>query len=239
MKKLLSFFAAAAAMTTIAVQAQDVISVQYTATGSPQIGSNTAGVVPVSGWNYDLSGAALSNLKDENGVSTGISMSTTMPYGVYKQQYGFTGGDTGDSDLFTTGALSTSSSPVVLTLSGLNPADTYSLITYTMSNTQSAVEGTLTGGATYWLKNGAYNDCTYTEGLATTSATAVTGDYFEYTNITGVTTLTYSISNQGGAFGDMPGFQLIETVPEPSTYAMMIGGLGMLITSRRFRRRTL
>lgn len=253
MKTTLPLIIAIAGLFVVSAPAQaaTVISVQYTTATSQLIGSNTAGVDAVSGWNADLNAAAMSNLLASTGASSGISVSTatttTNPsevHSVFGQSYGFVGGSAGDAALFNAGILGgySNASSFTLSLTGLNAGDTYSLIFYSMSNTQSLVQGTLTLGSTsssYYMVNTSPSTTTYTQGLATTSGAATSGNYFEFDNITGVSSLDFSLANIGGAFADMPGFQLIDTTagtPEPSTvalFAMAITGLAIQLGRKR------
>lgn len=248
MKKLLPLIVAFAGLLVVsaATQAATIISVQYVTPTSTQIGTNSAGVDLASGWNEDVNAAAISSLLDSNGNATGIGLTTTENYGshVFAQQYAFSAGAAGDKALFNAGALSNNAPQVVtFTLTGLNAADTYTLDTYSMSNTASRVNGSInvsaTNGTSFYMINPSSSYSTYTQGTATTTATAATGDYFEFTGITGVTSLTYTLTNQGGAFADLPGFQLVDTTsgtPEPSTialFAMAVTGLTFQLGRKR------
>ena len=70
------------------------------------------------------------------------------------------------------------------------------------------------------------SDTTYT--LATfTSTTFVAGD-FSYTNLQ---------AGLEGAFQISGGTQLLFVIPEPNTWSMLAGSLGMALGLQRFRRR--
>lgn len=60
------------------------------------------------------------------------------------------------------------------------------------------------------------------------------GNYIEFTNLTGATqSISVAADLQFGPVG-VNGFQ-INAIPEPSTWAMLLGGIGLLMVSRRFR----
>ena len=205
--------------TTVKAQ-QQVISLQYETNGSPVV-SGSAGVIPESQWNapnlgYVVPGTyTASNLVDSTGAATSISESTAC-CGAYDHPYGggFVAG-TGDADLFGGFALGNYGgiNDVVLTVSGLDPTKTYSLITYVSSSdtTSGVLSGSINvaGFPTYYLKASALG--VYTQGLATTSSAAANGNYFEFTNITGVSTVTFTLVNTTGGAGlaCLYGFQLV------------------------------
>ena len=100
------------------------------------------------------------------------------------------------------------------------------------------------------VNNASTNDFSVTDAnnpgaVSTNYAT----NYVEFSGITGVTSDTVSLTEIGswpnGAFlsgtaGSMAmtisAIQVVDNVPEPSTYAMMVGGLGMLLAGQRIRR---
>jgi len=75
-------------------------------------------------------------------------------------------------------------------------------------------------------------------GAAVTQATVARTESLEWTsfNVTGASTFdvyTLSVTNVG--VGVISGITF-ETVPEPATWAMLVGGMGLLISARRFRK---
>jgi hypothetical protein len=198
-----------------------------------------AGFLPAQYWNPDLTSISYFNpettgitggLTDSNGDSSTIT-ETKTDFGGYNAGGAVTGfSDAGDNDLYSGGIYSTTGSTgFSLTLGGLNTADTYNLFLYVKD--PNGASGTLVSGTsgtqTYYLTTiGNSSMSSYVEGTALTAGAATAGNYFEFSDLSG-STITAALSS-GGV--NVSGFQLqqIAAVPEPSTWAMMLGGLGML-----------
>jgi hypothetical protein len=244
MKNMSSLFLAAAGVLLLSASAKaQIFSVEFNyKTLNPSYsgtsGATTAGLLPAQYWNPDLTTATYfapettgitGGLTDSTGASSTIT-ETKVDNGHYNAGGAVTGfSAVGDNDLYSGGIYSTTGSAgFSLTLAGLNTADTYNLILYVKDPNGDAgtlVSGT-SGAQTYYLKT--ISNATmssYIQGLATTSGTAAAGNYFEFTGLSG-SSITASLSSSGV---NVSGFQL-ETVaaPEPSTWALMLGGLGML-----------
>ena len=198
------------------------ISLQYQTNGSPVVNSS-AGYLTETHWNapnipYVGQGTyTVSNLVDSTGVSTAISESTYCCGGYdHPAGGGFTTGS-GDYDLFAGFALGNYGGvgDVTMTLSGLNTAKTYTLIAYvTASDTNNTVLSgsvNISGIPTYYLKASALG--TYAPGFATSQGTAVNGNYFEFANITGKSSVTFTVHNYGNSsiLTCLNGFQLISS----------------------------
>jgi hypothetical protein len=130
-------------------------------------------------------------------------------------------------------ASTSASTPVTLTLGGLNAGDSYSLIAYVGSLNyygSQAADVTL-GSTSYYLKTDGGSLSYYTQSTDTTDTNLPTADYVEFTGISGAALSSEALTVTGAGTG-LGGFQLIDNgaavVPEPSTWAMMLGGLGML-----------
>ena len=124
---------------------------------------------------------------------------------------------------------------LTLNLKGLVPTDSYTIITYVSGlfftgGTDSVSDGTQTffyqstqsGGPTGWV-----------QGTATGSSSATAANFIEFDNFTSATGMgTVTLTGISGAQPALEGFQIIDTgtvvVPEPSAWAMMLGGLGLL-----------
>lgn len=243
MKKLLSFLVAAAVMAPFAARAQ-VISVQFNA--STVTSSETAGVIPESIWNYDTTDSTYVaaggtsnylNLKDSTGATTTVSENTVSD-GHYPSYGGMAFSNPGDAALFKTdGYLAGYSDPAVpftLNLTGLNPSLTYNLVLYVeATNLSSELLSASEGSTTYYFDTAPATTSSYLEATATVSAGATVANCVEFTDLTGSTTQTATILTHSNDF-NVCGFQL-QVVPEPSTYAMLLGGIGVLLVARRFR----
>ena len=246
MKKLLGILAATAVFASLAAtaRAQTIVSLQYQTNSSTLIGTGTAGVVPVSNWNVatlpyvgPTGTYSLGSLIDSTGAITAFS-EATYTFGGYDNGgtsgSAMTGSDANLFKGFAVGSYSGSGN-LTLTLSGLNLAKKYELITYV--GDAFGGSATLSGsvaGQTYFL-NADKSLSTFTRGTATTAGAAASGNYFSFTEITG-TSMTFTLAQASASGSALFGFQLIETVPEPSTCAMMLGGLGMLFAGQRMRR---
>ena len=131
-----------------------------------------------------------------------ITTDTSHPYGhLFAHDVG-TFSDTIDFTI-PTGSLGTNANPLYLTMGGVD--------VYNIANlTYSVYSGTVASGGTLWgtfLGNNTSQDLAITAGGA--YHILVTGD------ATGTSGGAYSVS-------------LVSGVPEPETYAMMLGGIGLL-----------
>jgi len=120
-----------------------------------------------------------------------------------------------------------------ISLTGLAANTEYEFVGYAARTSSSAgaawavTTGSLVSGAT--ANNGTSMDITTGVGKSYS-------DFFVNTDGSGNLTITDS-GNPGTAITVLAGFQLeLVPVPEPSTWAMLIGGLGTLLAVRRFRR---
>jgi hypothetical protein len=224
------------------------------------VNGSSAGVLPETVWNNDPgagSGTGLSNLQSSAGATT-IGETTVSSYASYYNtppayNTGFTS-LSGDQKLASSGFLvnstSTLGSSLTLNLSGLSPTDTYNLYLYTTS-TQSYLNPLVevqTGGQdgatpTYYYRQ-IENETSYVQATSTSSSTTSTADYVEFTGLTGssILSLTISTGAPSGQTVNVSGFQLDDlgaggsSVPEPSTWALMLTGLGFLVWRFRTRR---
>jgi len=249
MKKFLGILAATAVFASLAptARAQAIVSLQYQTNGSILIGTGTAGVVPVDNWNVatlpyvgPVGTYSLSSLIDSTGAITGFS-EDTYSFGGFDSSGGGSGMTGSDAKLFKGFALGNygGAGDATLTLSGLDSAKYYRLITYVgqLFGGNATFSGSVAGNQTYFLKADASLSA-YTQGTATTAGGAAFGNYFSFTGITGATSMQFTLDNiDSSTSSALFGFQLIETtVPEPSTCAMMLGGLSMLFAGQRIRR---
>ena len=251
MTRFLPMFATAAVLTlpTLAAQAQ-LISLQYQTNGSPLVSAGTpatAGAISAGHFNVaplpytsPTGSNTLGSLVDSTGATTTISETTTSSGGYDSGTgQGFASGS-GSFNLYRGYALGNFNgiSTITLTLSNLVPTTTYSLDAYVSdSDTGGTVLSGSTdfpGSPTYYLKAESGSG-TYDRGAALTSATALSGNYFEFDGITGVSSVTFTLPASGG-LTELNGFQLDGTAaPEPSSVIMTLAGVGLLAAVMRLR----
>ncbi|MCE0485139.1 MAG: protein kinase [Methylacidiphilales bacterium] len=194
-----------------------------------------AGVVPVQNWNVvntDTGTSPSSNTKliDADGNSLGSSV--LIDTSGAKTPIGFTFSgytksdatnnksfpdpvwyqDNGLTDSFLEGGVifNETGTPLTLTLTGLDPKHTYTLIVYVSSvwnaPGNSAKATIALGGTTYYVKtsNALGN---WTQVTSTSADSPSVGNYVKFTGLTGSATQTLTIT---GAFVGLAGFQLIQ-----------------------------
>lgn len=224
------------------------IGVNFHASASPALLSPTdaAGAAPFSQTNFNNIPAFTPPLPlvDNSGTPTTATLS------ISQGSFSFSS-DSSDADeqmnrqgVFSTGTLS-------FTINNI-PYANYSLIVYDFNNgTGGAVQRITAGGATFYSSSPSVfapgyfdrNPATpFIYTLATSTNPAAPTPNSNYVVFTGLTGLTQNVTAarvppgstgfEGVAIG---GFQIVETVPEPSTGAMLLGGLGLLSGFRRFR----
>jgi hypothetical protein len=243
--------------TAMSAHAQIIVSGQFALYNDLQ-STDVAGVVPADNWNvYDGGGdnsdghTALSfngsNLGGENlatsaNVSTGIGM--TLSYDAQFESDDSYPNSSPNYSLLRAAYFTrnTNDTPVLsgltLSLSGMTSTDTYALYVYIEPPTWgSGSTGTITDGTQTFSIEG---DKTLTSFTQITGSNA-DGNYVEFTGITGSSSLSVSIP--GANTVGVAGFQLEDlgggsAVPEPSTWAMMLGGVLMLGVVLRKRTKT-
>ncbi len=238
-----SSLAALVAATVIAgasaAQAATVIGVNFTGNGASVTG--TTGVVPQSGWNNESGASGTAVAVTDSVGGAGGSLTWSDPSGVYA------GGSssTPTEELYsgwldntdTTGSSATTVSlsnlPSSITGSGgNNPYDVYLYI----SDDSAGRGGTYTvnGTSEVLISNGAYTSFTaMTPGIVTSSGT---GNYYEFTNVTGTTLNISAVVTNNGFRAMLNGFQVASAaaVPEPATLGLVAaGGLGLLLLGKR------
>ncbi len=204
--------------------------------------SDVAGLPAFAQANYNNVSAAATGLSlvDDAGLATGVTLTTTGANSFSV----FTGNPVSGPDeiLYNTRANSTGTS-WSFTLSGITYAN-YAIIVYDLQFATGAVIGVGIGGTTYYSSSPAYNGPGYIDNNAATpftytQATSIDplnptplSDYVLFTGLSG-SSVTVNIT--GGANATrISGFQIVQIVPEPSTWAMLsLGGIAMLVGVRR------
>ncbi len=242
---ILSAFAMAAFISTTHAQ---IVSIQFSGTGTALSSTISAGVVSAVNWNSEAasSGSAITGLVDSSGATvSGLSLTYTSNGNVGGSG---AGGDQGFQDLYSShlespyGVDTTSTGPigdtnrVLISLSGITYSS-YDIYVYTRngdkgSNAYISPVNLFTTSASPNI--GAQStSISYTDTFA---STYVNGDnYVVFTGLSGSQQFLFdSIDFGNNNNSGFAGVQIVSAVPEPSTYAMMLGGLGLLMVLRRF-----
>jgi hypothetical protein len=118
--------------------------------------------------------------------------------------------------------------PLKLTFTGLDDSKTYNI--FLVSAYDGGYGGSFTIGS---------SPAEVSAGDSALTDFVAGENYVEFTNVTPIDKQIVINETAGGTYGGyamLNGFQL-EVAPEPSTYAMLFGGLGMLIMVSRLRRK--
>ena len=222
----------------------------------------TAGVISVNNWNVPTDFPAqrtaswsytstLSNLLDSTGATTNIGYSLnfnmTDSSNAQETQYGgywpnvqwWLSGSLADVKLAQGGAVSysygtNSGTPTVLTITGLEPAQTYKVIAYVDGTfyADGSTAAVNLGSTTYYATTATNTLGTWTKANSTDSLNPTVGNYVEFTGLTGASSQTITVT---GLYTGLSGFQVV-AVPEPTSLSLL--GLGTIaLMSRRFRRK--
>jgi len=225
-------------------QAQVLVSVNFQ--GGNTVGlaaSDIAGASPFDGvnWNNALgaSGGPII-LNDATGAASALTLTSYAagPFGVDGPS---TDNSTPQKILFG-GALDVNFGNATFTIDGLSAFSSYDLVVYYDGGTSFPAarhaDIIASGSAlTYYVAgiDSVYDS--YTQSNSTDSGTFASGNYVVFSGlIAGSETVTMEYGNNSMG---LVGFQVLGTqaVPEPSTWALMTGGLGLLVGFQQLRRR--
>ncbi|MCF7674155.1 MAG: PEP-CTERM sorting domain-containing protein [Akkermansiaceae bacterium] len=234
--------AAALAVTALAIPSAHSATVWNVNIGSEiDTSDNFVGAAPENTVNSTWNSVGNTNLLPLVD-STGAAGTVTVQLGVVGGTLGFTGNGGYLPEIFTTWSKHTSNTlPVAVTFGGLSPTGTYDLIVYAdwywqggdgvpiTQTTGTGMSGTVT------LNNFADAVGTVhalTQDTDPTNNGSVKGNWIRINGLTpdGSGNLGFDMN---GNNAPISGFQLINTVPEPS--AALLGGLGLLALLRRRR----
>jgi hypothetical protein len=221
-----------------------VISINFT-DGGPGMGNSTAGkiagVVEAGFWETAQSVTTakndtnVSNLRDDSGAYTGVSLSKTGIWGAGSYQASTTGFNTGtalQSNVMMENFTDTNGG--TLTVSGLGYSK-YDVYVYTARNDASESSSYSIGSDTFYHASaatfsGPFAQYTFAD-RTTAEANRGVGNYAKFSNITG-SSFTLTVGNFG-SWSTVNGMQIVE-VPEPSTLSLVtLALLGLIGFGRR------
>ena len=209
--------------------------------------ADVAGVPLYAQSNYNDVTAAATNrpLNDNTGAATTATLTTTGTVQFGSLSATVSGPDEILNNTRAAGVGTTWS----FTLNSI-PYEAYSIVVYAMELNLGTVKGIGVGGTTFYTSSPRYNDpgyidgnpdtpFTYTQSTSTNpAAPTLLSNYVVFTGLSGGTqTVTITGANSNLRIG---GFQIVQVVPEPSTWALaLVGGVCtvfVLLDSRRKRR---
>ena len=248
-------FIGVAAVTT---QAQSVISWSYDVygftlatgnNGGQWVPNTTAGVVPADHWNdvWNENGTqwpnparTVNNLWDNAGNNSGVSLTyqANDTWQINTSHKGIDADGTYNRELLNGYVDSGSPSSSTIAISAI-PYSIYNLIVYISSDTAGRAGTVNVGSDTYYFTtmgpaatsgaNALFTQITDTTGSSPTA----NANYVIFSGLTGSSETITSLVTGGGGIA---GFQVVAT-PEPSSMALAVmGGFGVLLMKRRFKK---
>jgi hypothetical protein len=203
-----------------------VTSVQFPYGGYQMNGDNyTGGVIPALNWNISNANTGTAPVSNSGTLVTGTSTGTPSPIGFTfsgytdndttnnrtfpPEHYNFLGG-LADVYLTLSSSFNQTGAPETLQITGLDPTHFYTLIAYIgtpwWQNGGSMPASVAVGGSTVYIQTsntlGAWVQATSTNSSAPTTA-----NYAEFTNLTGASTRTLTLT---GAFVGLAAFQVVD-----------------------------
>lgn len=173
---------------------------------------------------YQDTSTGSTNLLDSTGSNSGVQFTVTNAVeGDWSSDYesfpvaSTTAGGNADTDLARGVIFSSSTTPVTLALTSLNPNHTYNVIAYVGSPWWSGSVNIAVslGGTTYYVNNDSKGILTtWTCSTATTAATAPIANYVEFTGILG-SVLNSEVLTVKGVNSGLSGFQIADTGGAP------------------------
>ena len=239
------FVSVAQADTLLGISVNFTSTVSGTAVLAPGV---TAGYVPLANWNNSLTKTGVTGFVDSTGAVVS-DFNYTIAGSTYYQAAG--PGSTisaGDSKLFSTGYIGYGggNTLVTITVPELFVSNGYDLYVYfgTDGNKfgtgyKGSIELNSSGTPIYLTQTASP---TYNSTWQTSSSTVSPGSSANYIKFSGLTgsTATFNVKAlpDWNCFGVM-GFQIVSTVPEPSTMVLLsVGGIMLLLAIYRKHRRS-
>jgi len=234
-----------------AAQAATMISVNFQGTHATGLASGDiagAGSYAAGNWNnttmdVNTSGSPVV-LYDSNNASTSVTLDSTTA-GVFAGAGTASTGDSSPQRILFGGMLASNSNygnpPLTFTLSGLDAFSSYDLVLYydggsSFGGLRNATF-TASGSPTTYYGSGfnTYNNSldSYTQSTSTTPGVFPNANYVVFT---GLSDASETVSFYSTDWMNLTGFQIAGTVvPEPSSWALLAGGLFLLLGLRRLR----
>lgn len=186
-------------------------------------GTTTADLVEDTSGAATTTGATLTFTGTSSNSSSSIGQTT------------FSGGNFSSSDqgFFAGGANTKITGGLTFTVQGLGPEfSSYNLYVYAcdVNNTGGSQGDHITVNGQGPLTNSPTGASSYSAGNL----------YEEFTSLSGASTMTFTATSANGVVGEINGFEIvgISSTPEPSTYALLLGGvlaLGFIVRRRQVR----
>ena len=258
MKKLGYTLTLGAAMVFVALtgaKAQVIISANFQGSDTNTLGTtDSTGAISATNWNNISSTdtgpyAAYTGdpivLNDSTGTPTDVEL-TAFGNGTNGPEGGLTADSTPQQVLFG-GGLNNHFGPATFTVTGLDQFTSYDLTLYYATGAgfpqnRTAVFSTTGSALTYNVKGEAGFDSGFTQSNSTTAGVFENGNYVTYTGLTAANeSVTFDVGGDQPEDFALVGFQIAGSnsplaAPEPSTWALMLGGLVLLVGVQRLRR---
>lgn len=219
------------------------IGVNFTDGSTNLSPGDSAGVPVFAQTHYNNTGTSGSALVDNSGAMTTASFTTTSPYpNIFAD---FIPGYAKGPDEKLNAAILYGSTGLTLQLSGISYA-AYSLLVYVLPGNGLCPQTFSVGSTTFfgtspspsspgYVDSNPNSPFIYTPAVGTSAATSTVGaDYVLFSGLTGASQTLNVKCLDSSEVTAITGFQIIASVPEPSTWALLgVGAIGLGLALRR------